>query len=369
MDRESKDKPQNYLKEILFILAVTFAGIALQFVIGPFGFSILAFPVNLVFLLIFLLIMSVRPTSLIGRFGTLRISIILISLLIFLTIVMGLVPGNTVKSSWPFVLAYLMLLTNLALVIGRKLRDISFLLNHLGLFVLLFAAGFGSADIERYFMKVEEGDVEWRGTDTASGKIAELPVAVRLIDFNMEEYPAKLALIDRNSGQPLPEEKPEYVDVHLNSKFRLGEWRIEIDSVVYRKMVAPAAFIVALNGKTGEECKGWVSCGNYFQPHKVLEINDEYCVAMTYPDPKSFSSKVEVLKKGGSSRDGVITVNHPMTVGQWKIYQYSYNTQMGRDSDYSIFELVYDPWLIPAYIGIAMLFAGAVTLFWRGGRR
>ena len=250
--------------------------------------SILAFPVNIIILLMFLVLFTVKPGSFIGRFGTTKVSIILISLLTLQCIIMGLVPQNSIKSSWPFVLTYLMLLINLALVIGRRLRDVSlkdfgFILNHAGLFILLFSAGLGSADKEKYFMKVDEGKVEWRGANVESGDFVVLPLAILLKDFNMETYPSS-------------------------------------DSA-------------------------------------------------TYLQPKSFSSQVEIYSESGSIKSGKIEVNHPLTIGNWKVYQYSYNSQMGKDSDYSVFELVYDPWLIPAYIGIIMLFLGAITLFWKGGRR
>lgn len=275
-------------KSLTIVFAVVIAGVALQFAIGPFDFSILAFPVNLIFLLILLVLTVVKQTSAVERFGTLSLSIIIISVLTLLSIIMGLIPENSVKGSWPFVLTYLMLLTNLALVIGRrirviKLKDFGFMLNHTGLFILLFSAGFGSADRGKYLMRVDEGKIEWRGERYGVGGIVELPVAILLEDFEMEEYPTTLAV--------------------------------------------------------------------------------------TYPEPKSFSSKVEVYTEGGGTKRGVIKVNHPLTIGNWKVYQYSYNSQMGRDSDYSVFELVYDPWLIPAYIGIIMLFLGAITLFWKGGRR
>ncbi|MDZ4058753.1 MAG: hypothetical protein U1D64_01790, partial [Bacteroidales bacterium] len=64
-----------------------------------------------------------------------------------------------------------------------------------------------------------------------------------------------------------------------------------------------------------------------------------------------------------------VMVNHPVTIGSWKVYQHSYNTQMGKDSDWSIFELVYDPWLIPALIGIVLMLLGSVALIWTGGKR
>ncbi len=56
-------------------------------------------------------------------------------------------------------------------------------------------------------------------------------------------------------------------------------------------------------------------------------------------------------------------MNKPVEVEGWKIYQYGYDTQMGAMSQYSILELVSDPWLPLVYTGIYMMLAGAVCLF------
>ena len=40
--------------------------------------------------------------------------------------------------------------------------------------------------------------------------VLELPVAIKLNDFYMEEYPPKLVVIDRNAGEVQPETKPAF---------------------------------------------------------------------------------------------------------------------------------------------------------------
>lgn len=275
-------------KELTIVLGVVIVGVALQFATVQFNFSILAFPVNIIILLIFLFLTAIKPGSVIAKFGTSGFSVIIISVLTLISIIMGLIPGNNVKGSWPFVLSYFLLLINLSLVIGRRIRvfkikDIGFMFNHIGLFILLFSSGFGSSDKEKYFVKVDEGKVERRGVRVGEGGLVELPVAILLEDFDMEVYPPTLATMS--------------------------------------------------------------------------------------PEPKSFSSKIEVYSNDGVTTKGKVEVNHPLTVGNWKIYQYSYDTQKGKNSTYSVFELVYDPWLIPTYIGIIMLFIGLMTLFWKGGKR
>lgn len=58
-----------------------------------------------------------------------------------------------------------------------------------------------------------------------------------------------------------------------------------------------------------------------------------------------------------------IEVNKPFKVNGWKIYQLSYNEQMGKWSNVSVFELVRDPWLSVVYVGIYLLIIGAIGMF------
>ena len=91
----------------------------------------------------------------------------------------------------------------------------------------------------------------------------------------------------------------------------------------------------------------------------------------TYDDgsPKRFASEIRILTKSGKNIETTVDVNKPCEVDGWKIYQYGYDTQMGAESQISIFELVSDPWLPIVYIGIYMMLAGAVCMFVIGGRK
>ncbi|EGK05806.1 hypothetical protein [Dysgonomonas mossii] len=55
-----------------------------------------------------------------------------------------------------------------------------------------------------------------------------------------------------------------------------------------------------------------------------------------------------------------------MRIGSWTIYQYGYDNQAGRLSSYSSMELVYDPWVIPVYIGFIFIALGSIALIWNG---
>ena len=70
-------------------------------------------------------------------------------------------------SSWSFVLLYLWMATALGLTILRtsfplKFGRLSFLLNHIGLFIALIAATLGNADMQRLKMTTRMGNAEWR---------------------------------------------------------------------------------------------------------------------------------------------------------------------------------------------------------------
>jgi hypothetical protein len=149
MGSQSKGKQETALVEIIIISAVTIAGFALQFVIGPLDFGILSFPVNLVLGILLLLLIPFKFPKPIRKFGSGKVSVILLVLVTLMAIYMGLVPGNDVKHSWPFALVYLMCMINLALAIGKRGRkfsikkDYGFMLNHLGCFYFFLPQGRG----------------------------------------------------------------------------------------------------------------------------------------------------------------------------------------------------------------------------------
>lgn len=369
-------REQKIAIEVVITAALVSAGLALQLFTGGFRSEILAFPVNLALIVVIVsLIIFFKGAS--ARLASGSLSVILLIAITTLALYMGLVPGNMVKRSWPFVLTYLALLINLTACVVQRVRsfnlkrDYSFLLNHTGLLILLFAAGPGSADKARYFMRVFEGKVEWRAEisrGNEAGESVELPVAISLEDFEMDEYPPKLGIIERMTGMALPAGKPLYFEAILNAAATIENRTLRVDSVIYKPGYAPAAYVKVTDVNTNSVKEGWVSCGNYFQHFKMLNLDTVYCVAMTFPEPKEFRSTVEVYTKSGKVKNGVIKVNHPMTIGGWKIYQHSYDSARGRDSVWSMFELVYDPWIIPAYAGMIMMLLGAVTLFWKGGK-
>lgn len=114
---------------------------------------------------------------------------------------------------------------------------------------------------------------------------------------------------------------------------------------------------------------GWLTCGSYLFPYQSLKLNDGRSLVMPNREPRRFASLVDIYTQDGKNIQTEIEVNKPFTINGWKIYQLSYNEQMGKWSNLSIFELVTDPWMPVVYVGIFMLLFGAVGMFLTASRK
>jgi len=269
-------------------------GLALQLIVGPVAWNMLAWPVNGIVFAFFLAVISVmyflrHKVYAFSFLGTYQAAVPAMCYAVVLTVIMGLTrqePGGTwlndMLSFWPFVLIYVYIDLILGFITLKRLHQIvnrkssnrkwigfSFLLNHLGLFLALTTATLGNADMQRVKMITTLGVPEWRAL-TPERTVKELPLAIELKKFIMETY---------DDGSP-----------------------------------------------------------------------------------KRFASEILIITKSGEDIEAVVDVNKPCEAEGWKIYQFSYDTQMGAQSQTSILELVRDPWLPLVYTGIYMMLAGAVIM-------
>ena len=407
--RKMWQSPWQYKESLAFVAGIVTTGFILQLFIGPFDFFLLQYPVNLsigVFLILLLgVLFLARKTAFHKWFSGVYFSVSLIAGLLALTLIMGLTPQlvrisphetdiytrlglRQMTTSWAFVLIYFTTLLSLGALIIRRLipfrkQDYAFYLNHIGLWILLFAAGLGAADTRRYVMHVREGETEWR-VYSESKEVLELPIAIQLNDFDMEEYPPKLTVIDRESGEAQPLGEPDFFSIdEKRPKGSLIDWDIQLDQYIHQAVrnsdstyhevpmpgSTPAARVTAINKTTGEVSSGWVCGGNMAQLYMTLPLNEKFCIVMTQPEPKRFLSDINVFLEEGESKHTILEVNKPLRVGHWTVYQYGYDNEAGKMSTYSSLELVYDPWLYPAYAGIILLAAGSVCLLWSGNKR
>lgn len=399
-------KPWSYKEGLAIGAGLLIIGILLQMTVGAINWDLFACPVNVIVLLVYIVALIAmhllrKRVYLFSWLSHYSAAVSALLWVVGMTVVMGLIrqapsghaPNASTDllgfsqmiASWPFVLLYFWMVTALGLTILRasfpfKWRRLSFLLNHIGLFVALIAATLGNADMQRLKMTTRMGNAEWRATDD-KGQLIELPLAIELKDFTIDEYPPKLMLIDNETGRTLPEKSPEHVLLEEGViKGTLQDWQLTIeqsipmaasvateDTVKFTKFYSMGAtyavYLKAVNQKNQTTKEGWVSCGSFLFPYKAIRLDSLTSLVMPEREPQRFASEVKIYTQEGMITEGTIEVNRPMEIEGWKIYQLSYDETKGRWSDVSVFELVRDPWLPVVYTGIIMMMAGAVCLF------
>jgi len=176
-----------------------FAGLILELSVGPVVWEAFAWPVNGIVLAGFLALIAtvflLRKRVYAFRFiGTYQAAIPTLVYAVLLTIIMGLTrqtENGTWLSNmlvfWPFVLIYVYMAVILGVTVLRRLNNIPFLLNHLGLFIAMTTATLGNADMQRLKMITMVGEPEWRAM-AQNGAIREMPLTIELKQFIMETY-------------------------------------------------------------------------------------------------------------------------------------------------------------------------------------
>ena len=191
-----------------FCCGLVAVGILLQQLTGPVRWDMMAWPINVLVLLvllfgILLMHLSRKKVRLFRWMATLQAGIPAMITCAMLTLLMGVtrqVPSGhqptesigitSMLSFWPFVLSYLWLIILVGMTCLTRLRlpiwpNIPFLLNHLGLFIALVTGTLGNVDMQRLRMITQEGKTEWRAVD-AQNRLHELPIAIELHDFSIE---------------------------------------------------------------------------------------------------------------------------------------------------------------------------------------
>ena len=402
-------KPWSYKEGLIIGAGLLVIGALLQITVGGINWNLFAWPVNLIVLSVYIIVLIAmhllrKRVYLFGWLSHYSAAVSSLVWVVGMTVVMGLIrqaPSGHASTdllgfsqmiaSWPFVLLYFWMVTILGLTILRagfslKVSRISFLLNHIGLFIALITATLGNADMQRLKMTTRMGSAEWRATDD-KGQLIELPLAIELKDFTIDEYPPKLMLIDNETGRTLPEKSPEHVLLEEGViKGTLQDWQLTIEQSIpmaasvatedtlkfteFHSMGATyAVYLKAFNQENQTTKEGWVSCGSFLFPYKAIRLDSLTSLVMPEREPQRFASEVKIYTQEGTITEGTIEVNRPMEIEGWKIYQLSYDESKGRWSDISVFELVRDPWLPVVYAGIIMMMLGAVCLFVNAQKR
>ena len=381
-------------------------GLALQYSVGPIDWSAFAFPINAICLVLYLaflaLIYALRHrVRLFSFFFTTEAAVPTLIYAALLTVAMGLtrqvapheraidpIGLTRMLSFWPFVLIYGRLTGIVGLIAIRqilhfRLRELPSLLSHLGVFIAIVAATLGSADMERVKLTASMDMPEWRATHEQG--FLELPLAIQLEKFTIDEYPPKLLIINSKTGKSIPPKNPEIVlvDKHFREG-KLLKWRIRVrqnlplaapvvtsDTVRYVGWGSSGAVTALLveaqpmegDRAVGKPLVGWVTCGSYLFPFQELKLTKDLSLVMARREPERYASRIHVYTRSQKNIVATVEVNKPVSIDGWRIYQLSYDESMGRWSETSTFELVKDPWLPAVYVGIYLLLAGAVLTF------
>lgn len=438
------NKPYTLKEGTAIVAGLLVTGGLLQVTLGPLEWGLFAWPANFITLILFVFLLIVafllRKRSYFCLFmSTMQAAIPAIAAAAILTLIMGVTkqvaegkrpmdPVGLTKmlSFWLFILVYVWMTAIVGEVTINQIVRFSWrrfptLVSHVGLFLILTCGTLGSADMLRVKMYCETGQPEWRGLD-AFNNVHQLPVAIQLEKFTIDEYPPKLMLIDK-TGRPLPQDKPENLLVDNGMKSgQLLDCKIDIlkriDNavpVMLSKMIgkmpegmmgnirmdslgqarnkdgyiasdasgSACALLVRVtrgvnaNGSSDSNLikgqkqvvTGWITSGSYLFPYQALRLKNGRMLAMPNREPRRFASLVNIYTQSGQNIQTEIEVNKPFTIEGWKIYQLSYNEQMGKWSNLSVFELVTDPWLPVVYIGIFMLLIGSVGMFLTASRK
>jgi len=395
--------PWGYTEGWLIAFGLLITGLALQLATGGLDGNALSWPVNLFVGLGFTGLIAgswlfLRENSLVSWLARVPAAITSIAMVTFLVLLMGFTLQEDAQNpvwvqklglsnmtrSWPFLLGMAFFLSSLGMATMKRVtpfkkRNIGFFLNHAGLYTLVLAGLLGSADLKRYTMELHEGEIVWYASDE-EGHQVEMPIALELQSFNMEEFNPKLAVIEPHSGRIVQETIPEMFEVDTGNRSEIYGYDVEV--VQFLEMSgkvedryepansfgsAPSA-LVKVTSDDGTTKEGWVSSGSFMMPHSLLDLDHEYgyALAMTIPESSHYSSDVMVYTASGDEREAKIEVNHPVSVDGWKLYQYSYDERFGRWSPSSVIEVIRDPWLPVVYTGIFMVMFGSVYLMTLG---
>lgn len=373
------------------------AGTVLHFFLGKADPSFLAYPwgvilaVNYLYLLILLRANADRWKWVKGWYDRAAYIASLASMLV-LTLLFGLIrqDGSTeglagvlgftqMSTSWIFNVFLLHFTTVLGFkaiddVWHWRRRKLSNVLIHVSVFVIFAAAIFGSGSKEKVKVTLPLGVPEQMGI-AHNGMSARLPFALTLKEFTLDEYPPHIHLYDKE------ELSPEFVVVEdKGSVESLGGWKLECleylshaarlsaDSGyvdMHHVGATTAVLLKATHTATGHSAEGWVSCGSHIFAGNTLLLPDGAQLVMPQREAKRYLSRVEVANMK-QTRTFDISVNHPATLGPWKIYQMGYDSERGRWSTISVLECVKDGWYTLVHIAMWMILAAAALLFMMG---
>lgn len=381
----------------VFVAILFLLGVVIQLIYGQVPVEALKFPINLyLFIELFFITIALwvlfKKMKFVQWLASSRAALSSISFFAMVVLIMAIIPQsdssskiihslgfNKVIYSWIYAFAITFLLLSLGLVTIRRMlpfrgRNIAFFINHFGLWLAMSTSILGFADKQEMFMPVNVNQLVWYAENDQK-VITELPFALKLEKFTVKYHPPKIALMNKQ-GEPFKIQGDQLKEVQGKTVLQISKYKIEIldfyehaffngDTIVNSPgiMGTTVAAKIKLNINQDSVIQTWINPSSFMFQGNYLVIHPDTILGLLSPEPSYYGSDVLLYTKSGiDGEQRTIAVNKPISAEGWKIYQYSYDGRLGKDSPYSVFLVIRDPWLPFVYIGIYLMMAGAIWL-------
>ncbi|NTW68670.1 MAG: cytochrome c biogenesis protein [Chlorobiaceae bacterium] len=396
--------PWEFREAFLVTAIAVIAGFIIEYLGAGRGVPSLHQPVNAIALAIFgVAVLGVglafRNNAVVQWLGGIPLGLALIFAIAVLSFIGGVLPQgeaapdslsallriNQIFSSWPFALTVLFFLANLGFGLSWKLlpfkmQNLQFILFHAGFWLALACGVFGSSDLQRFVVPIEEGKANNLGYSMNSDVPTKLPFSIYLENFSLEEYPPQLLLYDPQNDKLLVERSQAIIQVR---KGVTASWKgVNVNVLDYLSyglrgadgvpqpadQTAGIPFAKVQVTSNGTSFDTWISTGSPMLKPDAADLGGILLI-MVPGSPKAFNSAVSIQGENGEQKTATLGVNQPLSFNGWKLYQMGYDEKMGRWSQLSLIEVIRDPWLPAVYLGLFMIMAGNILFFWNGIKR
>jgi hypothetical protein len=195
----------------------------------------------------------------------------------------------------------------------------------------------------------------------------------------MEIYNPKIMLSDTIGNLPEKLKGEALPVIEKGSEYKLKNYSIKILNIFPtaaktdsgyiasdKPMAAAAALVNIKNLNTGATITNWLCSGSMVMLPRYILLEKNLGLWLLKPEPKKYESEIVIKDKRGNLDTVSVEVNRPYKTLGWSFYQIDYDEKMGPASNLSVIEAVYDPWLPFVYIGIMLMIAGSLYIFWLG---
>lgn len=389
--KEIWEAPWGYLESFFITIGLATTALGLDIII-PSPVPLFEYPINLVTLfgLILLLILGYsffKKTTIIRWLGSTPAAISTIILFSIVSLLIALIPQKSGKyisffqsitsTKLYFISVFYFIVVlgfaTIKRIIPFKKKNLAFIFNHLGLWIVIVTTHIGAGSIEKYTMYLHKNK-KVNQVFTHNGKTGKLPFYIKLNDFSIEEYAPKIAFINAKTGNYLKNKgKSAIFEISNNLEINIFDFKIKLleyfplaarfSSKKYKKVSHPEAapaVLIEIRDKENKKLKQkWISCGSIMTPIESLLLTKEKAIVMTKPEVKTYISDVSIFRNKSLVEEAKILVNKPLSFGKWKIYQTGFDEKKGKFSEVSIVELVSDSWLPFVYFGAFLMLIGA----------